>query len=126
MRIMDWSSDVCSSDLGDWNGDQLIYGDSGMLKKNVLLAVALSALVAAAPMSALAKKENSGVGPGMNEAGEVVNSAQVESGWGEEVVGINDYEGEITGIAGPDSKFTALKIGMPKNPKSTRLNSSHK
>src|SRR3546814_19416587 len=84
-----------------------------MVKKNVLLAVALSALVAAAPMSALAKKENSGVGPGMNEAGEVVNSAQVESGWGEEVVGINDYEGEITGIPAPDSKFTELKIGMP-------------
>jgi len=86
---------------------------SGMLKKNVLLAVALSALVVAAPMSALAKKEKSGVGPGMNEAGEVVNSAQVESGWGEEVVGINDYEGEITGIPAPDSKFTELKIGMP-------------
>src|SRR3546814_5369782 len=49
----------------------------------------------------------------MNEAGEVVNSAQVESGWGEEVVGINDYEGEITGIPAPDSKFTELKIGMP-------------
>src|SRR3546814_7859069 len=93
-----------------------------MLKKNVLLAVALSALVAAAPMSALAKKENSGVGPGLNEAGEVVNSAQVESGWGEEVVGINDYEGEITGIPAPDSKFTELKIG---DRKSTRLNSSH-
>src|SRR3546814_20479670 len=50
MRISDWSSDVCSSDL---------------------------------------------------------------SGWGEEVVGINDYEGEITGIPAPDSKFTELKIGMP-------------
>src|SRR3546814_11989249 len=34
-----------------WNGDQLKYGDSGMLKKNALLAVALSALVVAAPMS---------------------------------------------------------------------------
>jgi hypothetical protein len=63
---------------------------SGMLKKNVMLAVALSALVVAAPMSALAKKKQSGVGPGMNEAGEVVNSSKVESGWGEEVVGIND------------------------------------
>ena len=83
------------------------------MKKNVLLAVALSALVAAAPMSALAKKKQSGVGPGMNEAGEVVNSSEVESGWGEEVVGINDYEGEITGIPAPDSKFTQLQIGMP-------------
>src|SRR3546814_11200444 len=83
-----------------------------MLKKNVLLAVALSARVAAAPMSALAKKENSGVGPGMNEAGEDVNSAQVESGSGAEVVGINDYEGEITGIPAPDNKFTVRQIGM--------------
>src|SRR5690606_37669215 len=84
-----------------------------MLKKNVLLAAMLSALVAAAPMSALAGKKQSGVGPGMNEAGEVIDSSAVESGWGEEVVGLNDYEGEITGIPAPDSKFTQLKIGMP-------------
>ena len=97
----------------DRNGDQLRTEISGMSKKKVLLAVALSALVVAAPMSALAKKKQSGVGPGMNEAGEVVNSAQVEAGWGEEVVGINDYEGEITGKPAPGSKFTELKIGMP-------------
>jgi len=84
-----------------------------MSKKNVLLAVALAALVVAAPMSALAKKKQSGVGPGMNEAGEVIDSSAVEAGWGEEVVGLNDYEGEITGIPAPDSKFTQLKIGMP-------------
>lgn len=84
-----------------------------MSKKNVLLAAALAALVAAAPMSALAKKKQSGVGPGMNEAGEVIDSSAVEAGWGEEVVGLNDYEGEITGIPAPDSKFTQLKIGMP-------------
>lgn len=84
-----------------------------MSKKNVLLAVALAALVAAAPTSVLAKKKQSGVGPGMNEAGEVIDSSAVEAGWGEEVVGINDYEGEITGIPAPNSKFTKLKIGMP-------------
>jgi hypothetical protein len=84
-----------------------------MLKKNLLVAVAVAALVVA-PMSAMAgKKKNTGVGPGMNEAGEVVNSSQVESGWGEEVKGVNDYEGEITGKPAPDSKFTQLKIGMP-------------
>jgi hypothetical protein len=87
---------------------------SGMSKKNVWIAVALSALVVAAPMSALAKKkQHTGVGPGMNEAGEVVDSSEVESGWGEEVVGVNDYEGEITGKPAPGSKFTQLKIGMP-------------
>lgn len=86
-----------------------------MSKNKLLLAVALTALVAAAPMSALAKKkqDHSGVGPGMNAAGEVVNSSEVEAGWGEEVVGVNDYEGEITGKPAPGSKFTELKIGMP-------------
>lgn len=85
-----------------------------MFKKSMLLAVAI-AFVAAVPMSAVAgkKKEHSGVGPGMNEAGEVIDSSAVESGWGEEVVGVNDYEGEITGKPAPGSKFTELKIGMP-------------
>ena len=83
-----------------------------MLKKNVLLAIALAALVVA-PMSVIAKKKHTGVGPGMNEAGEVVNSSEVESGWGQEVTGVNDYEGEITGKPASDSKFTGLKIGMP-------------
>jgi hypothetical protein len=84
-----------------------------MLKKNMLLAIALAALIVA-PMSAIAKKKpHTGVGPGMNEAGEVVDSSKVESGWGQEVTGINDFEGEITGKPSPDSKFTQLKIGMP-------------
>lgn len=49
----------------------------------------------------------------MNAEGEVIDSSAVESGYGKEVVGINDYEGEITGKPAPDSKFTELKIGMP-------------
>jgi hypothetical protein len=52
------------------------------------------------------------IGPGMNANGEVVDASKVEPGYGQQVKGINDYEGEITGIAAPNSGFTQLKIGM--------------
>jgi hypothetical protein len=52
------------------------------------------------------------IGPGMNANGEVIDASKVESGYGQKVKGINDYEGEITGIAAPNSKFSQLKIGM--------------
>ena len=56
--------------------------------------------------------KKSGVGPGMNAAGEVVDSKLVESGYGELVKGLSEWEGEITGKPAADSKFTQLKIGM--------------
>ena len=56
--------------------------------------------------------KKSGVGPGMNAEGEVVDSKQVESGYGELVKGLGDWEGEITGKPAADSKFTQLQIGM--------------
>lgn len=49
---------------------------------------------------------------GMNAQGEVIDSKKVESGSGERVKGIGDWEGEITGKPAPGSKFTQLKIGM--------------
>lgn len=52
-------------------------------------------------------------GPGMNSRGEVIDSSKVESGYGQTVKGINDYEGEITGRPAANSKFTKLQIGMP-------------
>ena len=48
----------------------------------------------------------------MNARGEVVDAKLVEAGYGQEIKGINDYEGEITGKPAPGSKFTKLKIGM--------------
>lgn len=57
---------------------------------------------------------DSGAKPGMNAAGEVVDSSLIESGSGKTVKGINDWEGEITGKPFPGSKFTKLKIGMPR------------
>ena len=50
--------------------------------------------------------------PGMNSAGEVIDASKVEAGHGQKVKGINDYEGEITGIPAPNSKFAQLQIGM--------------
>lgn len=53
------------------------------------------------------------IGPGMNARGEVVDSSKVESGYGQKVKGVRDYDGEITGRPAPGSKFTRLQIGMP-------------
>src|SRR5882724_6119118 len=50
------------------------------------------------------------IGPGMNANGEVIDASKVESGYGRTLKGINDYEGEITGVPAPDSKFTQLQI----------------
>lgn len=50
--------------------------------------------------------------PGMNSNGEVIDASKVERGHGQEVKGINDFDGEITGVPAPNSKFTQLQIGM--------------
>jgi hypothetical protein len=52
------------------------------------------------------------IGPGMNANGEVVNSKLVESGFGQKVKGLNDWEGEVTGKPAAGSKFSQLKVGM--------------
>ena len=49
---------------------------------------------------------------GMDASGRVVDSSKVESGSGKMVKGKDDWEGEITGIPAPGSKFTKLQIGM--------------
>ena len=49
---------------------------------------------------------------GMDASGRVVDSSKVEAGSGKMVKGKDDWEGEITGIPAPGSKFTKLQIGM--------------
>ena len=66
---------------------------------------------AAAPAAAAAPAGPK-IGPGMNAAGEVVEVKKVESGFGQKVKGLNDWEGEITGKPAPGTKFTRLQIGM--------------
>ena len=80
----------------------------------MLFLVAVFA-VGCAQMGGSGKQEytkKSGVGPGMNAKGEVVDSKLVESGYGKHVKGLGEWEGEITGKPAADSKFAQLKIGM--------------
>ena len=80
---------------------------TGSKSESAAPAPASSTAAAPAPASASGK-----VKPGMNAQGQVVDSSKVEAGSGTKVKGINDWEGEITGIAAPGSKFNNLKIGM--------------
>jgi hypothetical protein len=69
----------------------------------------VEAAPAATPASAPEKPAASvsgKIGPGMNARGEVRDSSKVESGYGQKVKGIRDYEGEITGRPAPGTKFT--------------------
>jgi hypothetical protein len=52
------------------------------------------------------------VPPGMNANGEVIDPTKVEAGHGQTVKGINDFEGEITGVPVPNGRFAQLQIGM--------------
>lgn len=57
----------------------------------------------------------SSAGPGgydLSKNKPVTDSTKVQSGDGTQVKGINDWEGEITGIPAANSKFKRLKIGM--------------
>ena len=79
----------------------------GGTKSDTAAAPAASPAPAAAAAPAGPK-----IGPGMNAAGEVVDVKKVESGFGQKVKGIEDWEGEITGRPAPGTKFNQLKIGM--------------
>jgi hypothetical protein len=61
---------------------------------------------------AASSSKSTKIGPGMNANGEVIDATKVESGYGQKVKGINDFEGEITGIAAPNARFSQLQIGM--------------
>jgi hypothetical protein len=50
----------------------------------------------------------------MNAQGEVIDSKNVEAGYGQKVKGKDNWEGEITGKAAPGSKFLQLKVGMSR------------
>ena len=88
----------------------------------MMMLVLSASLVGCAQMGAGSSTKTQGSGaatsssnkvpPGMNASGEVIDPTQVESGHGQTVKGINDFEGEITGVPAPGSPFTQLKIGM--------------
>ena len=66
-----------------------------------------------APAPAQGRSAKSGVRPGMDAQGNVIDSKLIESGSGREVTGLNGQAGEIVGNPAPKSKFTRLQIGMP-------------
>jgi hypothetical protein len=65
-----------------------------------------------APAPAPAPTPSAKVPAGMNDKGEVIDSAKVEAGSGQKVKGRGNWEGEITGKPAPGSKFSKLEIGM--------------
>lgn len=77
-----------------------------------------TAAPAPAPAAATAKKAPAPVaaadkgGYNLSKNKPVTDSTKVESGQGTMVKGINDWEGEVTGVPGPKSRFTRLRIGM--------------
>ena len=98
-----------------------------MKKTNAYLIAVLASMLSAAGCvasgggtSATASSNGSapppahkGVGPGMDANGNVVDPSKVEAGYGQSVKGLGDWEGEITGIPAPGSRFAQLQIGMP-------------
>lgn len=50
--------------------------------------------------------------PGLDRQGRVLDSSQVQRGWGRTVQGLDGWQGEIVGEPAPGSAFSRLQIGM--------------
>jgi len=83
------------------------------VRKAAVFAIAVTLAGACAQTRPPSAEPKSGIGPGMNANGQVVDSSKVEAGYGRKVKRINNWEGEITGKPGAKSRFTKLQIGMP-------------
>ena len=83
------------------------------VRKAAVFAIAATLAGACAQTRPPPAEPKSGIGPGMNANGQVLDSSKVEAGYGRKVKGINNWEGEITGKPGAKSRFTKLQIGMP-------------
>jgi hypothetical protein len=75
---------------------------TGCANKNTASATPANAAASAEPKSTA----------GLNSKGEVIDSTKVEAGSGQQVKGLNGFDGEITGKPAANSKFTKLQIGM--------------
>ena len=84
-------------------------GSTGGGSKSTDTSSTAAAPAAAAPAAKTPPPKSTA---GMDASGRVVDSSKVESGSGKMVKGKDDWEGEITGIPAPGSKFTKLQIGM--------------
>jgi len=75
---------------------------------------AAAAAPAPAPEPAAAQAPSASGSYNLSKNKPVTDSTKVESGQGTMVKGINDWEGEITGVPAAGSKFAKLKIGMSR------------
>src|SRR3546814_13028774 len=82
MRISDWSSDVCSSDLFHWleaHGADLVEGDHAALEHAVLESCRATAAVVAAD------ERESGLRPLLNLGHTLGHAPESETGYGDDV-----------------------------------------
>ncbi len=70
---------------------------------------------APAPAPATAQTPSASGSYNLSKNKPVTDSSKVQSGEGTMVKGINDWEGEITGLPAAGSKFAKLKIGMSRD-----------
>ena len=84
-------------------------GSTGGGSKSTDTSSTAAAPAAAAPAAKTPPPKSTA---GMDASGRVIDSSKVQAGSGKQVKGKDDWEGEITGIPAPGSKFTKLQIGM--------------
>jgi hypothetical protein len=113
--------DIASSELPRWRNLSVLFAAAALAAGCAQMgggskSESAPAPPAAAPAAAGAKPAaapaSAKIGPGMNAQGQVIDTKVVEEGYGQKVKGMDDWEGEITGVPVPGTKFTQLKIGM--------------
>jgi hypothetical protein len=67
-----------------------------------------------APAPAAAQKPSASGAYNLSKNKPVTDSSKVQAGEGTTVMGVNDWQGEITGVPAAGSKFAKLKIGMSR------------
>src|SRR3546814_8985695 len=122
MRISDWSSDVCSSDLNPLSGLKRILGPQGWIELGKsLLKVALLAGIGAYMLLAAGHRSIGMAGTDVNGAvatlGSTLMGIMFAMAAGLTLIAAIDVPIQIVRLLG--------KIKMSKDRKSTRLNSSH-
>jgi hypothetical protein len=85
--------------------------------KNILnyifISIATTFLVGCAGTgTSTVSSTSSNIPPGMNSAGQVVDSSQVSEGYGKKVTGRDGWTGEILGKSTTGSGFSRLQMGM--------------
>jgi hypothetical protein len=79
----------------------------------IFISIATTFLVGCAGTgTSTVSSTSSNIPPGMNSAGQVVDSSQVSEGYGKKVTGRDGWTGEILGKSTTGSGFSRLQMGM--------------